>query len=113
MLDLEMKVQIMPFKFSDDEGKENEGIKFRFRDWDYTHEQTLMLKSSGETVSDVHKSPLYGLQGVKDGERVYCKFVPFQLRQQDQRNGSRDRVKDVLSLRLESVTAGSNGNGKA
>lgn len=108
---LEMKVSMSPFKFQDEDGKQNEGIKFRFRDWDYTHEQTLMLTSSGETVPDLHQNPLYALQGVPDGDHVEVTFIPYQQRQQDQRNGSRDRVRDVLGLRLDAVRPLSNGKG--
>ncbi len=111
MLDLDMKMSMNAFKFKDNEGKETEGIKFSFRDLDYTHEQTLMLVSGGEPVADVHKNPLYALQGVNEGEMVKVRFVPFQQRQQDQRNGSRDRVRDVLSLRLDAVQPSSNGKG--
>ena len=111
-IELTMKMSTQPFKFQDDQGKDNEGIKFRFRDLDYTHEQTLMLKSGGETVPDVHRNPLYALQGVAEGSMVNVRFVPYQQRQQDQRNGSRDRVRDVLGLRLEHVSpADTNGKG--
>jgi hypothetical protein len=114
MLKLEMKMSMNPFKFNGSDGKENEGIKFRFRDWDFTHEQTLMLKSSGEATPDLHKNVLYSLQGIKDGERVECEFVPFNERKQDQRDGSRDRVRDVISLRLHAVRPlSTNGNTKA
>lgn len=113
MMNLTMKMSMNPFKFKDNDGKDNEGIKFRFRDLDYTHEQTLMLISGGESVPDVHKNPLYHLQGVDDGEMIEAEFVPVQNRQQDQRNGSRDRVRDTIGLRLLSVKPSTNGNGKA
>ncbi|MGI8541665.1 MAG: hypothetical protein ACR2N0_18130 [Rubrobacteraceae bacterium] len=105
---LSMKMTYIPFKIDSD----TEGVSFRFRDLDYTHQQTLMLKSAGQTPPELHRNPLYALQGVPSGTIVECQFTPYQKREQESRDNQRDRVKDVLGLRLSRVVAPSE-NGKS
>lgn len=82
----------------------NKGMTFRFQEWEYRHEATLMLQVDGKPVEDAHRSPLYGLQDVPQGEMVEVEFVPFQDRRQESRGeNQRDSVKDVIGLRLHSV----------
>lgn len=96
----------------------NRGITFRFQEWEYRHEATLMLEVDGQPNPDAHKSPLYALQGVPVGDMVEAEFQPYQDRRQESRENSRDSVKDVLGLRLSSVRPSeipaqpsTNGNG--
>ncbi len=109
---IEMSVaRVNPFAFMTDQGQ-NEGISFRFQEWEFRQDATLMLKSGGQPIEDAHKSPLYALQGLGVREMVVCEFELFQDRRQESRAGQRDSVKDVLGLRLKSVRPQDAANGK-
>lgn len=102
---LTMKMSSNPFRINGD----TEGITYRFRDFDYTHQQTLMLKSNGQVPPDLADNPLFTLKGVASGTMCDCVFDLVQRRDQESRDGQRDRVKDVLGLRLSSVQPHTNG----
>lgn len=102
-INLQMKlVRVNHFGFDTSAGR-NEGVSFRFQEWEFRHDATLMLKSNGETVDDARRSPLYRIQNLEPGEMVECEFTPYQDRRQEQRDGQRDSVKDVIGLRLSAV----------
>lgn len=103
-----MKMHMEPMAFGS-----FEGVRFTFRDWDFTHQATLVLKTDDGPNNEAHKSPLYALQGVSNGEKVQVTFKAEQQRQQQSRENRRDQVKDQIGLRLLSVkpVAESNGSG--
>lgn len=88
----------------------NKGVSFRFQEWEYRHDVTLMLEVSGDPVSDVHRNPLYKIQDLEPGAMVEAEFVPYQDRRQESRDGQRDSVKDVIGLRLSAVRPMSEAN---
>lgn len=81
----------------------NKGVSFRFQEWEYRHDVTLMLEVNSEPVADLHRNPLYTVQDLKPGAMVEVEFVPYQDRRQESRDGQRDSVKDVIGLRLNAV----------
>jgi hypothetical protein len=100
------------FDFDGETGRMH-GVSFLFRDFDYTHEQTLMLVRNGEAIDAARRNPLWALQAVDEGEMLDIRFGLVQRREQDSRDGGqRDRVKDVLGVSILSVSPHSNGNGK-